>query len=670
MSHYLDYALVEQSVPEEAAPGTMGAVLPARFLPELKNYAAHDETRERFINELTPIMDFARRDRQAQEEEWETVRNMNLLKHDAGRRYFGRSDVYLPIYKRERSKLVSTLSTGLFPSDEYFDCVDRNFGPSEDAKAVKGYMQWELEDNAKLRSQMKPFLSQLVDYGTSPLKFWYRKDIRSEGRAKRINIPGLLDVAQYKFGNCVSEGLAVSVRNLLFWYIYPATADSLEQAEMVFEDIDVPYSFVIKMKNSGRWENVDQVMQVWANSQHDRAMQMLLDTRSAGSSIPGRSLGQYGQIFTFTEVWGFMELPGEAYLDHETKGEPLPVRVCCVNDFPVEIRRNPFFHQRAPYTVSRIDWEPGYFYGNAQGRIIRPLQLLANDFMNQTNDNGIMAMNPVTLINPGMMLGKPRPFAPGVPWYVMDVDKAVKFDRPPMEQVPLGLQMSQLVIGLAQDSGGAPPDRGTMSKGAKTATGMAILQKNALSPLQDVVEDIEVDTLVPLLKGGWKNAIQYRDQEVMAIVAGQPIKVTPEQLAIDAHFRWLASSQATNVQVRNQQAITLVQAVAPIVPLLNQQGYIVDFAMLIKRVFDGMGFRGFQEFIRKAEAAPGAMPGMMVAPEQMGGVQAEQGDRLRSALDQLGGGPTEAQPGEAEDFNEIRQQADAMAAAMGGGGQY
>ena len=467
-----------------------------------------------------------------------------------------------------------------------------------------------------------------------------------------------------------NEGLAVSPRNLMYWFIYPITAESLADALMEFEDIDVPYSLAMDMKQRGRWKNVDEVVGFWSHPDHDQAVIEMLGSRGLGQ-LPGKgSSGIMGQILTFTEVWTHMVLPDkDAYVEGEDPRLPIPVRIVMSHNIPVEVTRNPFFHQQPPYEVTRVDWEPGCFYGNAEGRLIRPLQLLSNDFMNQTNDNGILALNPLALIDPTKMVGPPKPFAPGVPWYVLDVDKAVKFERPPMEQVPLGLQMTQLAIGMAQDNAGAPPDRTAMGKGAKTATGMSILQKNAMNPIQDDVEDIEGDTMVPLLRKGFKNAVQYRDQAVLAKVAGLSIQVTPEMLAIDAGFEWKASSQAANNQVRAQQAMQLIQAVAPVVPMIVAQGYIVDFVFLIRKVFvDGMGFRGFNEFIRKAQAVPGAQPGVLAPPEQRAGAQAEQQDNLRSALDNLGGGPQEMVPGEGEDFTAVRNEADDMARQMGGSG--
>src|SRR3990167_5663357 len=105
-SYHLNFPLAETSRLEEA--GGMGMGMPLMRMPKLKNYADHPELRKYVEQELYWVMDWTRRDRRGLEQEWEEIRNMNTMKHDAGRRYFGRSDVYLPIYKRERKKLINT----------------------------------------------------------------------------------------------------------------------------------------------------------------------------------------------------------------------------------------------------------------------------------------------------------------------------------------------------------------------------------------------------------------------------------------------------------------------------------------------------------------------------------------------------------------------------------
>lgn len=665
----LEQPLVIQGKQEEAA-GIFGNAVPLQFMPSMKNYADDEKTVAYFQNEIAPVMVWTREDRMSLDEEMSTIRNMNLMKHDSGRRYFGRSDSYLPTYRRERQKMVAHLSRGLFPTDDYFDVVNLS-GDPESARPVKSYMQWEFETNARVRAYMKPFLGSLVDYGTSVMKYWYKKQIKMEGGVTRKGALGALVQNEYGFKPYSCEGLAISPRNMFFWYIYPSTAQDLNEAMMIFEDIDIPMSFVEWMAKSKRWVNCDPVVESLGDAnliaQHHNNRQLLLNTRSDGMQLPGHgmSASKMGLQTTASEVYTFMPIPDSEYMSFEVKGMPVPVAITCFGNHPVSIRRNPFFHQKAPYLCSRTDWEPGLFYGTAQGRVIRPLQLLSNDFMNQTNDNGILAMNPVSIVDVTKMAGLPPPFKPGATWYTLDIN-AVKFDRPPIDQVQMGVMLTNMINGMAQDAGGSPPDYSQKSAASKTATGMSIAQRNTTGPMQDNVEDIEIDIMVELLKNGWKNAVQYREEAVMVSVAGEAIQITPDMLAIDAQFKWLASSQAQNSQVRTQQAMQLIQMITPIVPLIMQNGYVVDFVGVIKRVWtDGFGYRNFSDFIRKAAAVP--QPGMP-QPDQMGGIQQEQGDRLRSALEQVHGQGdplSEAQPGEAGDFGDVRQQADQMAGMAG-----
>lgn len=664
--------LVQTGPSEEATPGTFGSIIPVSRLPSLQNYAEDEEVAAFCRQDIAEIMEWTRQDRMTLEEEWMRIREMTQMRHGDGRRYFGRSDAYMPIYRKVKNTNVSALSSGLFPTEDYFDVVDRRSGDPESARPIKTYMQWELEVNARIKSFVKPVLGQLYDYGTSPMKLWYRKDLMNIGRAKKTGkgVTGR-DLLSYGFDRkCVREGLAVSPRNLLYWYVYPSTCESLDDAQMVFEDVDVPWSYVQYMAHTGRWHNVEEVVRQQAVPLHEAKRQALLDARGSMMSPGQGDMPRSSQIFTVSEVWTFMVLPANAYMQGEDTREPVPVRIVMCGNVPVEVRRNPFFHQRPPYVVGRTDWEPGMFYGSGGGRTVLPLQLLGNDLANQTNDNGIYAMNPIPIVNVGMMAQMPAGLAPGVPWYVHDIQNAVKFDRPPWEQVQVGLQMFQQIMTQAQDAGGAPPVlQGT--QGAKTATGTSILQKNAQTPLADQVLDIEQDMMVPLLGMAFDNAVQYREEKVFAAVAGEKFEIEPEQLAVDAQFQWLASNQSANAQIRNQQAISLIQAVQPILPVLMQQGYVVDMVAIIKRLWSGLGYRGFHEFIRKAEAVPGAMPGQPIRPDQMGGVQAEQGDRMRSALEQVygeGAPEAEAAPGEAEEFGEVRAGADDMAALLGGGG--
>ncbi len=645
-----------------------GSVVPKKYLPEAKNYANDAKVFQAVIDEIVPLLSYCRSSRTDLEDEWTAIRNMEMQQHDANQKYKGRSEAYMPLWSRILATRSSALAKGLFPSDEYMDCVENNGSTTERSRRAKAYVQWELERNAKIRTIIKPFLRQLESTGNSPIKYTYRKKRRYEGKTVAKVIAGLgEETNSYRFGEVNYDGLYLSTRSIFNWYIYPLTADSIDEATMVFEDIEMPMMEIDALgKSDVPWINIDKALHGTPPPEYETKQQELADNYGVtnGPDVDTK----IGAMRTIQEIWTFLQLPPSAYLDGEDPHCPIPVVIHLTSDYwPLSVMRNPYFHQRPPYRFQRYNTHPGFAYGYGTGKLVRHLQYQANDFLNQTNDCGNYLLNPIIKRNPAMMAGPMRPIRPGQTWDVTDVDQAIKFERPPFEMIRYGLDMVAMLLGNAQDFAGAPPIMSGMKSGAaSTATGTQIMQRNSASPIQDQVEEIEQETMVPLLFGTWRNGQQFRDKNAMVVVAGQAFEITPEEFSLDAVFRYLASSQAVNSQQRAQTAIQFLQGLMPIMPLLMQAGYVVDPAPVLRRIYsDGLGFRGFDEFIKKASAVPGLGA---TAPGQMGGVMQEQGDRVRSALEQVagnGGAPVEMATGEGEEFQDVRANADAMAAQAG-----
>lgn len=650
----------------ESASTSFGSVIPDLD----KNWFKNAEVVAFIQNSVIPVVDWTRNQRSELEAEWDATRNMVLQKHDGHRRYNGRSNVYLPAYARARTTLVSQLSRGVFPSDEYLDVTAANEETTdEEASGVKALVQCEFEKNADLRSNFKPFLRQYIDHGVTVGKFWYVKEETKKGRYSLSR--KALGAPQYEVG-MTKEGCRFKTNSMYGWHIFPVTANSLAEAQLCFEDIIVPKSIFEAKRNAGIWPEADEAFglpppEMTANQQTLLTAQAAISHPLTDSAADVKALG----VRVVSEVWGSMVLPKDAYAQGEDSDMPVPVKISLAGHHILEVRRNPFWHQRPPYVVARDEWEVGSFYPRGQGHRVKGLQHILNDFANQTNDNGIYSLNPMWLMNPSLLTGPATAIKPGGIWQGTDINAMAKPILPPIEQLQYGFQFLNLYQGMLMDHIGAPPIiQGVgAGKAGKTATQASILQKNAMNPLQDQVEDIENDALIPLMEMCYSLNQQYRDEESMLAIAGVDIKVPKEALAGRYAFRWLASSQAVNQSQRAAQVMQLMQVVMPILPLLAQSGKTADFVPLLRKLYsDGFGFRNFEEFIHDVQAPQGGpvpgmpMPGQPGAPPNGAPVPMP-----RSPLESA----NEAGPGETDDFMEVRDGADQQASLFGNeGGGY
>lgn len=665
------------------------------------NFATDENVIAQIIEQVVPVMYWCKNWRRTLEEEWRAIRRMLLLQHDEGQRYIGRSNAYVPVYARSLEVIVSQLARGLFPSDEYMDVTARGLvgvQHPEISRPVKDYLQYEFEKVAKLRTKIKPFLREFVNFGISVAKVWYEPKELAARKIPKLDLKKIGDLMTAEpsmGGEYTCEGLRFLTRSIFSWHIYPFTVDDIRQATLIFEDIDVSRQHIREMARLGLWENTDDAINAPIDSWHNfNQQQQMLET--VGNSTPTSNgplnENEVGDHRTIQEVWVRLKLPKKAYALDEDSNAPVLCKVTMAGvggsnaALIFEVRRHPFWHGEFPYLVARQNVLPGSFYPKGVGHLARSLQYLVNDFTNQLNDNGTYALNPVAKVNPGVLAGPLPPLKPGAVWPMTDTKDGVIFDRPPIEQIQYGITLVSQYAGMVQDFTGAPNvlQGGAANKAAKTATGAQILQANAKSPLQDLVEDIENEVMQPLMWMTWMLGQQFRSQPIMDEIAGAPIKVERSMLGGDYIFRWLASSQAANQQQRAQQAISLLQAIQPLIPYLPQLGYILDPVPLLRKIYsDGFGFRGFDQFVKPMQAmqqmgAPGmgapslppggAGPGQGAMPQQAPNMIPEDvAGNIRSALEQLvGGSPMEMQEGEGQDFANVRDNADEMAGMFGG----
>lgn len=659
---FLENTIVTSPKPPKKSevPGTFGFETPRPQLPRIRNCALDPFVAAQVDREIMPVIFWVRANRVTLEEEWRAISRMEMQLHDGGRRYFGRSDSYLPVYARNRQSYTSALSRGLFPSDEYMDVADRN-DDYEKALAVKNLLQWEFERVARLRSVIKPFVSCLASFGNAPLKIAWKH----AAKGKNGNIR--------QFATNRYSGLRVSPRHPLQVYVYPTSANTLDECTMLFEDIEVTRQQILEMGDKNGWVNIPSALRApispnYNVNQSDIHSNIYGLTPPTTNVLAGLKLGD---VQVLTEVWTYLVLPKDQYLEDEDVGDAVPCQLILAGNVPIWVSRNPFFHQQPPYRWARMNTFPSLFYGYGIGRISRPMQYLVNDFANQANDVGIYSLNPIVMVNAGLVHGGLRPLAPGVPWYVGDVDKAVKFQYPPTELIGVGLQAMNQWISMEKDLGGTPDVMQGLSagKGARTATGAQILQQNTMAPLQDVVEDLEYDIFEPLMYMTWVMEQQFREDAIEIAVAGRSLTVDPADLVIDPEMMWMAANQSTNRQQRSQAAMQFAQTIQQAAMMLIQQGYVPDIVPILRKVWsDGLGFRNFDSIITANPQKAQQLLMQQQQQEQQPDQTQAPGDRVRSTLEQVTGqaNANDMAPGEGEAFGEVRDGADELSSMLGG----
>lgn len=635
------------------------------------NYASDPDVVQQVRAEILPILIQARSDRTPLEEEWKQVRRMLMLIHDSGKKYNGRSDAYLPAWARTQGTITSSLVRGLFPSDDYIEAsADDDDISEEEVRTMKVMMQDVLTSQVGIRTQMKLAARDYVNYGLSIVKSGYKKEIRRKVKLKRSKDGAGLEAESQEYKD---EGVRVYARSPFFWYAYPQTANSLEECTVIFEDIDVSRAFLTRMGKQGVFLHTDLVGTSDVAEHVNNVSSQLIDVTRSGNTPLNNAFGSspQGEFLTITEVWTDMVLPESAYLAGEDPTCPVSTKLIVAGDTVLEVTRNVFWEQRPPYRVVRHEPMTGSFYSRSDGLRVRSLQYLANDFANQTNDNGVYMLNPIAKVNPALMAGPMPPLRPGVTIPMQDM-AGLEFDRPPFEQVNTGMAMEQMCITQIQDFAGAPPalQGASGGKNAKTATGMQLLQRNALGPIQDVVEDFETEMLVPLMQDIQGLLEQYAPDQFWVRDGKSRREVSRALLAKRFGWRWLASSQAINQQQRAQNLLNFVPLIAQLAPMLQQGGYGVDLEPLLANIYnDGFGMRGFDKVVFKAPMQPGLPPGAQV-PGAIPGQAGPQQDPAASALRNSNNPADQAQgenmvPGEGDEYANVRGEADQIAAALG-----
>lgn len=615
-------------------------------------------------------------------EEWTKINNMLSMTMEDDASYKGETEVYLPTFAKAMETRVAHVCKASFPTDSYLDAVSLKVEtPMETAarNANKAWMKKQIESNAKLRSNLKPLVRNALALGVGILKPWWEDSLVKQKKSKHKSAAGpTMDSLLAKQQSKKYRGkLRCKTVNNFAFYAHPLSVDSLEQCTLIFEDIQVSKQYVETMIKHNYWNREDiSIAAQNIETESKRQETLIQNTKTSNTAISGSMAGDLGSFIEVSECWFEMHLPDKYFTAAEIADgdnlDPQAMKAVICGGVVISIEYNPFNHGKPPYLMKKLTSIPDVLITPGYGKMVMTSQYLVNDLVNQVNDNGIFGLQPMLLRDITKIAGHSlkQTIHPGATFDVTDKG-AIEFDRPPIEQIQHGLQLLQVAVSQVNDPIAPPILQGSGSSGAgKTATGAQLLQNNTKTDIQDFNEDMEQEIFTPFMNMAYSLGQQFESEEMfLAITGQQQIKFSPEMLAMDVSWQWVASTQTVNQQLRGQQMGVFLQTVVnpAVMQALALKGVQLDLIPILSKMWeDGLGQRAFETLLVKQPMIPGMggapMPGMPPTP---GAVSPEQISSVSQNPNAAAMPPTSPVQGEGEQFRNVRNEAEATSGAMG-----
>lgn len=533
--------------------------------------------------------------------------------------YAGRSKTYMTIGRRIIENWVQKVKRDLLTTDDWFDVIALRESFEQRVPAVKALFNYYIKKQMRLRRKLTPFLRQMVTLGTSPVSIVWRLDERvlpvlkdvldADNNPTNKQIRSLEKVLQY-------IGPTFRICDLFAWRISPVTVSEVGEATHVSEDMLIDRARLKQLAKTPLDPREPKLGMILENL--DDAFEKFGSSSSLGAD-------------TFQKERERLQAKGfSGRMDPKNPARPLDVttaywrvnledegtdwyRVTIIGDETVcLIQRNPFWHGMPPWLVGKFTEVENEFYGRSVCEAFDRLQYFLNDVADQSNDALVWCMNPIAVVD-GYRVQDPTSLRmrPGAKW--LAEPGAVQFMEPPKDTPAIGFNAVQQIVGFMNDvsnvapfvggGGGGPRNRG---RALNTATGAQIVASENLVQVRDVIENVEDQVMIPMLKMMHILTMQCLDRDItLRITGAQGLtmiehKISAPDVVGDFDFEWLGSTGAMNQTVKSQQMINYLQIAAQVPPELYKANNIqLDIGYLMKAIWsDGFGLRNADRVIR------------------------------------------------------------------------
>lgn len=563
-----------------------------------KNLAMDQAFREHVQELLVRLIPDVRDNRSRLEDRWARFYRIYNCELDMNS-YSGRSKIFLPASRATIETWVSMMLQNFFPNENWFSVVPvEDVGDQIRADTVRALLMHYFTKEFNLKSIATPMFRQLCIYGTSPAKIAWRDLQKLVTALVRTKEGG---VEQRQKNVKIHHGPILRPLDLFNYYVWPETADNVQEAEMAFNDMEVTLSHIkamsMKLMDSKNpdfgyvYEVPDEVFEGYKEPDDDRYQYRR--ERLLRMGINNDPSDRWSKLTedrrNLTEVHWTKDLDGSGVKDW---------LITLISDYwVVRIQENPLWNKQKPYIDPRLIRVTNEYYGRGIAEITDRIQYMLNDIVNQSLDSVQYELNPITLIDPARVaFPQSLRHYPGAKW--LADPEGIRFTQP-ASVASIGFSTLNMLQGFIHDFSGAsaalqgvPAVRGR-GRAQNTATGMQTLVSQNAGPITQVVEDLEAQFGVPLLKFSFQLTQQFMEQPVLLRILGlrgAPLlqkKVDLEDIVGDYEFRWLGSTASRNRMILGQQMINFANVSRGFPPQILQQ---MNWQWLIKKIWtEGLG---------------------------------------------------------------------------------
>jgi hypothetical protein len=575
--------------------------------------------REPVKDQLVPLVKRIRTDRNVLRETW--LRYIRLCTNVRDQQsYSGRSQTFIGTTRKIVDNWTRRIVRDLFPTDTWFDIRAVRAAYENRVPAQLALYMYFFSKHARVKEHATPWIRQMVQLGTSPLKVVWRKTEREVEYLQDIFDPEGHPTGDFerKIEKVIDFiGPTFQPVDLFAWYIFPYTVSNVNDAEIVFQDILVSRDRVRELRD--RQINPDDKAD--GTVYEEKAVDTLFSRFAASGKArdkfdaEARRLSDKGfthqlDMKMHPELWPVDLTECTWVKDLEETGAPQRYLVTLGADEEIlRIQKCPFMHGRTHWLAGRFEVFVDEFYGHGIPELVDRLNYTLIDIADQASDALTWSMNPISVVD---LFAVQDPTSlrmrPGAKWLAQVA--GIKFIEPPKESATVGFNAVSQFRGMIHEladvvpvGGGMPKSRG---RGQQSSAGMQMAMSEAQVDIKEVVETNE-QVLVQFLEMTQSLTQQFLDRRLTLQIAGADGVTQVEQevgiadVVGDFTYQWLGSTQTQNLQVRSGQLLQFLGLVSKIPPqVLQAQNIDIDMKYLLREIYGtGMGMRNPERVVKE-----------------------------------------------------------------------